>query len=398
MKTDSGLCVFCKGTKGLCGVSPCPKLSKLRLEQQGSQKLTQNIFGPSPPNLFVGSYGYPEVNWGPMVGLENVSDSPAEWYGLPYEKIIGQLSSLVRGKKQASVFTRDDRMLEKAQEAAMSTCSVDMEVNFTKKPRFAMQFSSVLQPMGAAAPLKNMKVVGNPKIPRKVDQVVSENLRATDAIAELSQHRFDTYYLTRLFSAGLLGQEEKKKLVPLRWSITALDDIMAKQFMEKIRQAKPVSDFLVYSNEYLYNHFEILLMPGAWEFENFESWAPNTIWSMGAPQFITSEEYEPFTGRTSYADKQVGGYYAARFGVCEALACRGKQARVVSFREIYEGYQVPIGSWEIKENVRHAFLNQPQRFSTLSEALGHLRTRLRVPLETYLKKSQILQQSRLTDF
>jgi len=402
------LCVLCKGTKKLCGVSPCPKLQKVNAQYNLIPKVGESIFGPSPPNLFIGSYNYPDVQWGPMVSVETdsatagVNDSPALMYGKPYEEIIRLRSSLVRGKKEIHVKAKD-RMLLDAQEAAMSIKTVDMELNFTKKPVFELSFSAVTQPMGAAAPLKDLKVADNARIPKKVDELVSEKgVKATDAVRELFSigGGFDNYYLTRLLSSGVLGKKDNKKLVPTKWSITAMDDILAKQMMEQIREMPELqSEFLVFTNEYLYNHFEVLLMPGKWEYEGFEAWAPGTIWSQGAKKFALTEEHEPFEGRTTYAEKQVGGYYAARFGVCEGLMNHvKKQGRAVVFREIYEGYMVPVGVWQIREQIRNTFRNTPQRFSNLKEALEDVSSRLRLPLSEYKKQSEVLTQRTLAEF
>ena len=114
--------------------------------------------------------------------------------------------------------------------------------------------------------------------------------------------------------------------------------------------------------------------------------------------FAISEEYEPFEGRTDYAKKQGGGYYAARLGVVEALYKMRRQARVVVFREIGTSYTVPVGVWEVRENVRHALEAPPQKFATKEEALAYIASQLAVPLAEYMKKSKVLLQRRLTEF
>ena len=75
-----------------------------------------------------------------------------------------------------------------------------------------------------------------------------------------------------------------------------------------------------------------------------------------------------------------------------------RQARVVVFREVYEGYAVPVGVWQVRENVRNAMKSDCEKFSTLKEALDYIRPRLRIPLEEYVKRSKILRQMRLSDF
>ncbi|MFH1285119.1 MAG: Nre family DNA repair protein [Candidatus Micrarchaeota archaeon] len=400
MNIDKGMCLTCKGGRNLCGLGYCPLMEKMKLQipiQERASK--EEIFGPTPPNVFVGRANYPNVSWGPMVSLEEKNselyDTPSQWYGASYQDIIRFRSSLIRSEQRANVYERT-RLLEKAQEVVLSIAPVDVEMQFARKPTYTVSFSQINQPMGPSAPLKDFRVCENPEIPKRVDQLANEKIKAVEAARELSEHGFDIYYLTKLLSAGVLGIN--KKLVPTRWSITATDDMLSKQQMSRIREYPQLSNFLVYSNEYLYNHFEILLLPGAWEFEQFESWAPGTLWTQGARGMSTVQEYEPFAGRTAYAQKEGGGYYAGRYGVTEALDNLRKQARAVVFREIHEGYVLPVGVWEVRENVRNAFKNQPKKFSSLKDALSDISTRLRVPISTYLKMSSILQQRKLVDF
>lgn len=397
MKPDYSLCVTCKGSRRLCGLEFCPHIQKLNYQTSTAPEMKQEVFGPSPPNVFVGHFNYPNVNWGPMVSVGENSDTPSDWYGLDYGEVIKQRSLLVRGSKPFHVKTRERLVLE-AQDAVMSLKSIDMEVRFTKKPVFSMSFSSVLQPMGAVAPLYNLRIAENPSIPRKVDSVVSEGMKAEEALRELSHKGYENYYLMKLLTAGILGKPQDRRLVPTRWGITATDDMLAKQLMEDIKEYRELDEFLVYSNEYLHNHFEILLMPGAWEYEGFEAWAPGTVWTQGAESYKLVEEREPYGGRTKYADKQAGGYYAARYGVCEGLHNMKRQARAIVFREIHEGYMLPMGVWVVRETVRKAFEKGARRFPSREEALADISSRLRVPMKEYMAESYILRQRRLSEF
>ncbi|VVB66168.1 Uncharacterised protein [Candidatus Gugararchaeum adminiculabundum] len=405
MKIPYEQCVTCKGTKRACGLASCPILDKLNNQLPRQLNAKEVVFGPTPPNAFVGSYGYPNVYYGPMVSIsedKKANDSPVEWYGkASYNDIINFTSSMLRSKKVSGIFAPRDKssdpLLEKTQETVLSTKNIDVEVEFKNKPKFQLKFSPVTAPLGPDGMLKNFKVCDNPVIPKRVDEILEENLLATQAIDELYSHGHDVYYLTKIMSTGILGKQKNKKLVPTRWSITATDDIVSKQLLPKIRESPEISDFEVYTAEFLHNHFEILLMPGKWEFEQFEAWAPGTLWAFGAPNFQVTEDHEPFTGKKDYSN-QAGGYYASRLAVSEHLNRRGKQARALVFREIYEGYIVPVGVWEVRENARHALASTPKKFSTLPAVLEYLQTRLRVPLSKYTKKSEILRQSRLSDF
>lgn len=388
------MCVVCKGTKKMCGLSYCPVLSKINFQTKQKEEIKEYVFGPSN-EIFVGSYGYPNVAIGPMVSSKDRAINGNELYGLSYEEIIQERLKLLRGKKNMFV---TNRMENDMKEVALSIQSTDVEMNFSKKPYFNLQFSSVVEPMGASAPIKKYKVADNPKIPKKIDSVINDDISASQGLEELYFSGFDSYYATKVLSTGVLGKDERKRLVPTRWSITATDDILGKKLMDRIKDYPENNEILVFSNEFLYNHFEVLLLPGKWEFENFESWNPQSIWAKGAKEAIITEEYESYWGRTKYADKQVGGYYASRMGVLEYLNYSRKQARVVVFREIKEGYIVPVGVWEIRENVRNAFLSKGKTFSTVSEALDDISSRLSTPINKYRKMSRMLSQSRIHEF
>ncbi len=396
----------------------CPHNAALEIRARLAPTLKRDMFGPTPPHVFVGHNFYPNVYWGPLVSSEAASDDPRDMYGMSLEKIIESRAGLVRGMKRDSV-KASSRMLEEAQTAVMSIKPVDVEARFSRDPVFSLELDDVAQPVGASAPIEKFKMTDNPSVPKKVDSLTNDSTLANDAIVELLLSGFDVHYLSKLLTAGVLGKQENKKMVPTKWAITATDDMAAKHMMESVRDNREIDVPCVYSNTYLDNHFEILLLPGSWEYEQFESALTSEIegrkkkrqgmagmrfehaswekWKTnGTLNF--SEEHEPYWGRSDYAGRQGGGYYAARFAVVEALYRMRRQARVVVFREIGTDYVVPIGVWEVRENVRHAFESAPQKFSTKDEALAHVASRLAVPLSEYMKKSKVLLQRRLTEF
>ncbi|MFH1789003.1 MAG: Nre family DNA repair protein [Candidatus Altiarchaeota archaeon] len=394
------LCLTCKGGRLLCGLSFCPLLEKIKYDKPVKERLSTRMHGPSP-SVFVGWHGWPQVSVGPMTSIgeddASVMDNPASWYGMGFDDIIRMRSQLIRSKQRVDVHSRGV-FVEENQEIALSVKPVEVETVFKKKPAYSVSFSPVSQPMGPSGEIVKFDVTSNPSIPRKVDYVVNDELRAAEAASVLFEKNFDVYYLTTVLASGALGAKADKKMVPTRWSITAVDDILGKHLMERIRSYPSVNDYLVYSNTYLENHFEILVAPGGWEFEQFEVWAPKTLWTMNATEPQIAYEHEKHGGRWDYALNEGGGYYAGRFAVAEALDRMRRQARVIVFREIYEGYIIPVGVWEVRENARKAMTNPPKKFASMKEALTDVSTRLRIPMKKYTEKSEIMRQRRLTDF
>ena len=191
------LCATCKRQ----GRVWCPHNATLEIRTRLTPSLKRDIFGPTPPNVFVGHNFYPNVYWGPLVSIGQSEDEPSKMYGMSMEDIINSRSSLVRGMKRGNV-KQSERMLSEAQEAVMSIKSVDAEVRFSRDPVFSLELDDVAHPIGASAPIEKFKIAENPVIPKRVDQLASDNTLANDALTELLLHGFDVHYLTKLLSAG----------------------------------------------------------------------------------------------------------------------------------------------------------------------------------------------------
>jgi DNA repair protein NreA len=239
------------------------------LRKKMAPKVGENFFGPSP-SVFIGHYGYPNVFAGPLGALEERQeiDDPSQWIKKDYAEIIELRSLMIRSKQAQNIFSAD-RFTHDMQDISLATNSPDIEVGFKKKPLLKFSVSQYTQPMGPTGMIDKFKVVENPKIPNFVEAVVTDDLKANDSAVSLYSKGIDVYKITTILSAGTLGI--KKKLVPTRWSITATDDIIAKNLIKDIREFRQIDDILVFESQHLDNHFLIFLMPGSWEFENFEA-------------------------------------------------------------------------------------------------------------------------------
>ena len=395
MVSPANLCVICKGGRHLCGINPCPLLAKFNVKPK--LDIGKEFSGPST-SVFVGHFNYPNVFVGPIgaVENENLVDNPSKWFGMDYSKIIEMRSLTIRSKSIQNIKSKG-KFIEENRLLAMSKKPTDVDLKFTKKPSYKVSFSDVTQPMGPSAPIEKLKIVENPQIPYRVEKIVDDELKAVEQV-NLLYKNFDIYYITNIFTSGALGKHENQKLVPTRWSITAIDDILAKEMMKRIREYPEINSYFVYESNYLDNHFVVLLMPGRWEYENFEAWAPGSSWAKDAKETFILEEYEPFEGRKNYADKEGGGYYAARFAICEALDKMKRQARAIVFREISEGYIIPLGVWQVRENARNAMREKPEEFQSLHEALNYINSKLKISISQYKKQSKIFQQKSIFDF
>ncbi|MEM2972078.1 MAG: Nre family DNA repair protein [Candidatus Bathyarchaeia archaeon] len=406
--SKSGLCVACKGSRFLCGKTRCPIIVKANYFLRSTPLMqSEDIAGASPPSVFVGRIGYPYVYAGPLVPpvQEDTSlyDLPEFWFGKTIEDIVGFRSLLVRGKHRVHVckFEEAGKIIEKTRELALATKPVDVELMLKKKPRGFLILDDEVQPFGPSAPIRDLHV-GNAQWDHQIEKAYGDvDLRAADAVLELYSKGVLVTKIQRAFSVGAFGLEKNRRLVPTRWSITAVDSILSKALMEKVKTFSEISEFRVYESRYLDNVFEVLMIPDRWSYEAVEAWYPGTVWNPSGRSVVMFSDWEGYTGRTTYAE--IGGcYYAARLAVCEQLVKEQRQATVIVLREAHPGYIMPVGVWQVRENVRNAMRQKPFIFKTLDEALRFIADRFEIPIQKWIMQSVLLRnmlfQKKITDF
>ncbi|KON30901.1 hypothetical protein AC482_02805 [miscellaneous Crenarchaeota group-15 archaeon DG-45] len=366
-----------------------------------------SVDGSSPPSVFVGRFGYPYVNVGPMTppihGDTTMLDEPERWMGRTMEEIIDFRSKLVRGMYRAHVRRPDGagRVLERTRELALAEHHVETEMRLKRRPSRRFYVDGDVQPSGPTAPLEGVDI-GYVRWDRHMEKAhYDTDLRAAEAARMLYEGGVSVNRIQRAFSLGSFGVGGNRRLVPTRWSITAVDDIISKELAERVRGYPQVNQCEVYESDYLGNRFEVLLVPDAWSYEAYEAWYPQTLWNPSADHVAIVTDWEGHGGRWRYAS--MGGcYYAGRLAVQEHLDRVKRQARVFILREAYPDYIMPVGVWQVRENVRNAMRQPPQRYDTLEEALGRVMGRLSIGLEHWLDAGSLLRhtltQRKLTDY
>jgi hypothetical protein len=368
---------------------------------------TLNLYGNSPPAVFVGRFGYPNVDVGPLVpptlGDTSIMDTPEMWMGRTIDDIVDFRFSLVRGKHRINVtdLQSNGRILNHTRELALAADPIDVEAAFQKKPAGRIVLDDEIQPFGPSARLRGLSI-GNPKYDHRIEKAFYDtDLKAVEAVSDLYLRGVFVSKIQKAFSVGAFGLNKNRKFVPTRWSITAVDDMIGKALLERNKMYPTIDEFRMYDWEQLDNRWSVLLLPTAWRYELIEAWYPNTAWNPLGKQIEIFGDHEMYEGRRDYA--QIGGcYYAARFAVNELLSRERRQAGAVIFREAHPGYVMPVGVWNVRENVRMALNQVPSRFGTLIEALAHLGERMDIPVSTWMKHSGVLKdliyQRRIDDF
>jgi len=404
----NSLCATCKGGKFLCGKTRCPLILRFSSYFKSAHLLQDtDLDGACPPGVFVGRIGYPYVYAGPLVPPvhEDTShyDQPEVWFGKSIDEIVGFRSLLVRGKHRVHVkkFEESGKIMDQTIDLALSTNPVDVELSLKKKPFAALVLDDQIQPFGPSAPLKKMQI-SNSRWDHHIQKAYfDDDLKASEAVTTLFQKGTIVTKIQRAFSIGAFGMKDQRRLVPTRWSITAVDSIISKDMMQKIKDFPEINEYRIYESSYLDNQFEVLMMPREWSYEAMEAWYPGTAWNPSRRNLILFSDWENYDGRTTYAS--IGGcYYAARLAVGELLMKERRQASVIVLREAHPGYIMPVGVWQVRENVRNALRQNPLKYNTLPEALARIGNQFQIPLKQWIEKSSLLKkalfQKRITEY
>lgn len=391
----------------LCGKPRCPLLVRYHSFMKTAPLLNLHMAGSSPPGLFVGRFGYPKLNIGPLLppyhGDTAILDRPESWIELPLDDFVGFRSQLVRGMHRVHVADarNPEGLVGQIQELAVAGDPSDLEVDFTRRPRGSLIFTDDVQPHGPSGPLRRMRSdVG--RMHDRLERVWQDgDLKARDGILRLHRDGVEVSRISRALSAGVMGLRTGRKLVPTRWSITAVDDTVGKDLVARVKEFPLINEYRVYESWRLDNRFVILLFPRAWLYELVEAWYPGSTWNPHGGEIQMFADSEGYRGRTTYA--QIGGcYYAARLAITEALSTEGRQAGALVLREAHPGYIMPVGVWNVRENVRRAMHQPYLEFADLEGALFHISTRLEIPLSQWRDWSEVLRhllyQRQLEDF
>ena len=355
-----------------------------------SREMGLQIDGSSPPSVFVGSWNYPQVFAGPMIaplhGDTMIMDRPESW--LPekktQEEIIKYRLNLVRGKQRVKVTNLHNRFIGKLQDIALSSGSLESRAEFQKAPSGAT-FSHDHAPFGPSAHLEQLEI-GNSRWEQHLEKAYyDDDLRAAEAVSHLHEMGLPFSSIEKAFSLGSFGMGKRRRLVPTRWAITACDSTLASRLLYKVRAFEPIDCCQVREFSSLNNYYAVLLLPTAWQYE----WMEAFLHILENEELIFSD-YENNAGKKGYS--RVGGcYYSCKMAVLEALAQEKKQAGAIVLREAYPGY-VPLGVFNVRENVRNAMCQQGQEFESMNAALQHISARLELPIKRFIEQSDLLQE------
>jgi len=372
--------------------------------------LSEKITGGSPPSVFVSSYAYPKVKVGPLFSPlqtdSTILDHPEKWAGKSIDDIIRYKLSLIRGTYSTHVKTNlnADRYIQSLQELTMATRSTEIEVEFERKPKLDLEEissgtssdSDTIQ-FGMTSELESLKLASDISSDKKIEKAFYDtDFRAIEAINYLYEEGIEISRISKILSLGMIGIKKNRILVPTKWSISAIDQIISSDLMKKTNTFQPLDRTRIYKYVHLGNYYSIVLIPDElWSFEMHEAW----IDKKGDTKIETDSEDS--RGLKNYP-KIGGSYFAARLAVTEFLHYQKRSASVIVLREIHPEYLLPVGVWQIREGIREALRMNCNEFDTLDMALSFACNNLTISKNEWFTNSSLAKSrkshSRISDY
>lgn len=361
-----------------------------QLYNMKSKSVGKELDGTTPPSVFIGSYNYPKVYAGPLLTPDyedsRIMDQPEEWISTntSQQEIINYRLNLVRGKQTIGITDLENNYIEKLQEISMASKSISSEAEFNKKP-VGMTFSAENAPHGPSAILKKFDI-DNVKWDHQLEKAYYDtDLKAADAVELLHKKDIPFSQIQKAFSVGTMGESKNRKLVPTRWSITAVDTTIADRLLDNVKYYSQIDCYKVYEYTSLNNYYAILEIPTPWQYEWMEAFLD--VKGKGTMIFT---DYERNKGKNEYS--RVGGcYYTAKMAVLEQLEKDKRQCGCIIFREANEDY-VPLGVFNVRENIRHAMKSPHKEFETMKQSLDYIETKLKLTVNDFRKASDLLDE------
>ena len=391
VRIPPSLCVKCRGAKMLCGLSYCP-VSIVDKVKKVYNFTGNSIAGSSPPSLFVGRYGYPKINiypsTPPFSGDTGYLEDESKWLSLDLNDFISGRLSLLRGGIKVSVddASNPDYRLQEIQVSSLSSTPVDVEMTVERSFRDNVVLDENITPMGPSSPLKSIKF-GNYHIDNRIEKIYYDrDLKASEGVIGLYRKGMGINGISKALSAGSLGTGKKRRIVPTRWSITATDKSISDSLVDEIKDYREIDSFEVYVRKTEGNLFIAVLAPGQWMFEWGESWFPGSTWNSFGDSVEIELDYEGYHGRKTYP--AIGGcYYSSRLAVAEKYKEMKRTGSAMLWREIYPGFNLPVGVWYVRENVRELFRSKPEKFDTVNDAIKYVSKFTAVDIKAWKAKS-----------
>ena len=260
MPENLDLCVVCKTARNLCGKGYCPLLSKwFRSLSSNMPKIDKLDESFAPPSFFVGHFNYPNTSAGPLLTTNRIAsdliDNSEKWNTKSQDDIVKMRLSMIRTKTSINIKKPlESSIIQRSHEMLLGLKPIDVEVELTKAIIPRVTLDEKVSPLGPVASINKLQINENQTPETPIEKAYYDtDLKAGEAVQILGKEHLPIDTITRVFSAGMLGVEKNRKLVPTRWSITAVDDIISKNQIDIIKKYPTIYEYRVFTSYFFGN-------------------------------------------------------------------------------------------------------------------------------------------------
>ncbi len=126
-------------------------------------------------------------------------------------------------------------------EVAIADRPVDLEIGLDDKPDLGLEAGTDVATRVAPRQCSQRRTAGESvRSEAGQEDLRRRRLAGPGAMTYLYRRGFDVYEINSILSAGALGEAKQRRLVPTRWSITAVDDTVG-QFLRGASETRRAS-------------------------------------------------------------------------------------------------------------------------------------------------------------
>ncbi len=326
----------------------------------------RNLYGFTPPSIFVGSSNYPIVKIGPVITTTikdiELKGNIEKWSKINYSTLLNLRSSMIRCYGYNKTYETGTKLVSDLQEILLyeSYSALNLDIGKYKRSNLTSNNFNKIEnpdmPFGYTLPIERFDKLSPVRntTNNKIEKVFYDNdLDSKSAIIDLYFNNVRIDKIQSIFSIGMTGKKNNRRIIPTKWSITATDKIISDYLINKIKVNRPVDKVSMYKYEHYNNYYCIIITPSeTWSMEYFE------IWINGEKKYnkVISDFENEREKKT--IPNTAGAFFAARLSVAEFLHKIKKIGSVVIFRVIYPLYNIPLGVWQVRLGMRYALADQ----------------------------------------
>lgn len=377
--TAAATCVVCKGRR-FCGQQQCPILSSLSVTFRNRPSFSHETVTRAL-DIHLGTAGFPQEPAGVVLGEQGLGGSATRDEAFARLRTSGYATAGTRGAGSLAL-----------NDLALSDRPVSVRITWETGPADTAAFSAASAPRMHPGTYAKIEIEGPVHVPAAVKPLLGREESPEPVIAEGRAAGLDPDYLSRLHALGMFGAPPWQ--IPTRWAQATVYDICSRAALHHIKGWDVLGEPALYVADALGDPFFILLLSRPWEFELIETWAPNTVWTLGERDAITVHEHETYRGASDLALREGGSYFSTRLGITELLEREHRQAAALVVRASQPGASTPLGSSAIYRAVAGA--RRIGTYATEDDALEALASAAGLGVRSLGATSMILQQGRLT--